>query len=219
MFNTCECIEENSIKILITRIIYNPCWNLHSSHSSLATIHIDDPDGSCSEQSGPRWFTKRNGNGTEISRVLLRVQRPLGLAGSSRLPSLEGKSSQSRITSTSIRRSCLRGMHYMASASRMSADIDRWVTFQHFAVPRRVGSRGWSEKGEGRLCARGNETMKGKGREEERERNGGDFQHAPQPLISSPPELKKGDRARHMPGERESVCRLRYYVCGSTAQQ
>jgi len=150
--------------------------------------------------------------------VLLRVQRPLGLAGSSRLLS-EGKSSQSRITSSSIRRSYLRGMHYMASASRMSADIDRWVTFQHFAVPRRVGSRGWSEKGEGRLCVRGNETMKGKGREEERERNGGDFQHAPQPLISSPPELKKGDRAHHMPGERESVCRLRYYVCGSTAQQ
>lgn len=58
--------------------------------------------------------------------------------------------------------------------------------------------------------------MKGKGREEERERNGGDFQHAPQPLVSSPPELKKGDRARHMPGERERVpvVPLRVWVYG-----
>jgi len=67
---------------------------------------------------------------------------------------------------------------------------------------------------------RGSETMKGKGIKNERERNGGDFQHAPQPLVSSPPELKKGDRARHMPGERESVCRLYHYVYrSSTAQQ
>lgn len=66
-----------------------------------------------------------------------------------------------------------------------------------------VGAR--REKGEGRPYARGSETVKGKGIENERERNGGDFQHAPQPLVSSPPELKKGDRARHMLGERERV--------------
>lgn len=71
-----------------------------------------------------------------------------------------------------------------------------------------------------RAPMRGSETMKGKGIKNERERNGGDFQHAPQPLVSSPPELKKGDRARHMPGERESVCRLYHYVYrSSTAQQ
>lgn len=44
----------------------------------------------------------------------------------------------------------------------------------------------------------------------------GDFQHAPQPLVSSPPELKKGDRAHHMPGERERVpvVPLRVWVYG-----
>lgn len=207
--------EENSLGASTTRTqVIHSTEDLHSSHSSLFTC--DDLHGSCGEQSGPHWFTKRSGNGTEIWRVPLRVQRPLGLAGSSRLLSLEGRSSRSRIISTSVRRSCLRGMHYMASASRMSADIDRWVTFQHFAVPRRVGSRGWSEKGEGRPCARGSEIVKGKGREKERERNGGDFQHAPQPLVSSPPELKKGDRARHMPGERERVpvVLLRVWVYG-----
>lgn len=58
-------------------------------------------------------------------------------------------------------------------------------------------------------------SMKGK-RGRERESNGGDFQHAPQPLVSSPPELKKGDRARHMPGERERVpvALLRVWVYG-----
>lgn len=57
--------------------------------------------------------------------------------------------------------------------------------------------------------------VKGK-RERESERNGGDFQHAPQPLVSSPPELKKGDRAHHMPGERERVpvVLLRVWVYG-----
>lgn len=55
-------------------------------------------------------------------------------------------------------------------------------------------------------------------KEQKRERikDGGDFQHAPQPLVSSPPELKKGDRTRHMPGERERVpvVRLRVWVYG-----
>lgn len=106
-------------------------------------------------------------------------------------------------------------MHYMASASRMSADIDRWVSIlPHRAeLDRGVGAR--REKG---ACTREGakrwaiESTKEKRREEkriekkERERKGvevgGDFQHAPQPLVSSPPELKKGDRTRHMPGER-----------------
>jgi len=150
MSNICEYVKKILWKFITHTQIIHSVWKIHHiRHSSLVTC--DDPHGSYGEQSGPRWFTKRNGNGTEISRVPLRVQRPLGLTGSSRSPSLEGKSLRSRITSsTSVRRSCLCGMHYMASASRMSADIDRWVTFQHFAVPRRVGSRGWSEKGEGR---------------------------------------------------------------------
>lgn len=54
--------------------------------------------------------------------------------------------------------------------------------------------------------------------ERKQEGDGGDFQHAPQPLGFFSPGTEKGDRARHMPGERErvSVCRLRDYVCGST---
>lgn len=133
--------------------------------------------------------------------MLLRVQRPLGLAGSSRLPSLEGRSSRSRITSTSVRRSCLHGMHYMASASRMSADIDRWVTFQHFAVPRRVGSQGWSEKGEGRPCARGSETVKGN-RGRERKKWWGFSARAAAPRFFSPGTEKGGPYAPYVGGER-----------------
>jgi hypothetical protein len=56
--------------------------------------------------------------------------------------------------------------------------------------------------------------------EKERERGRrmvGIFSTRRSPSFLSPPELKKGDRARHMPGERESVCQLRrHYVCGST---
>jgi len=106
---------------------------------------------------------------------------------------------------------------------------DRWAGFQHFAAPYRLGSRGWCEKGEEGRRWRERERnrirelhgtkkeRRQRERERERDEDGGDFQHAPQPLVLSPPELKKGDRAHHMPGQRESVCQLRrHYVCGST---
>jgi len=52
--------------------------------------------------------------------------------------------------------------------------------------------------------------------EKERERGRrmvGIFSTRRSPSFLSPPELKKGDRARHMPGERESVCQLRRRAC------
>lgn len=107
----------------------------------------------------------------------------------------------------------------MASGSRMSADIDRWVSIlPHRAeLDRGVGAR--REKGactrEGAMGHRIHEGEE-KGREQnrrererkkerkrERQKDGGDFQHAPQPLVFfSPGTEKGGPYAPYAGGER-----------------
>jgi len=73
-----------------------------------------------------------------------------------------------------------------------------------------------NEKGEGRLYARGSETVKGN-RGRKRKKWWGFSARAAAPRFFSPGTEKGGPCAPYVGGE--SVCRLCHYVCGSTAQQ